>query len=268
MVPPHPPAASAPDAAAPELWVARLGAVPYREALAFQEAVRTRRQAGELPDVLLLLEHPPVYTRGRRSTDGELPFAPSWYAQQGIDIVPVDRGGYITYHGPGQLVGYPIVAIEDVIGYLRTVEEALVAALADVGIAARNRPADGPAYTGVWVEDRKIGSIGVHVAKHVTTHGFAVNVENDMRPWEWVVACNLADVHMTSLADERGETALTRPPATQPLQLARAPSPALDRFADAVVRRLAAAFARTAVEVEPEALGVALPHAASLAPTR
>jgi lipoyl(octanoyl) transferase len=268
MVPPHPSVASAPGAAAPELWVARLGAVPYREALAFQEAIRTRRQAGELPDVLLLLEHPPVYTRGRRSTDGELSFAPSWYAEQGIDVVPVDRGGYITYHGPGQLVGYPIVWIEDVIGYLRTVEDALVAALADVGVAARNRPEDGPAYTGVWVEERKIGSIGVHVAKHVTTHGFAVNVENDMRPWEWVVACNLADVRMTSLADERGETALTRPPATEPLQLARDPSPALDRFADAVVRRLAAAFARTAVEVEPEALGVALPHAASLAPTR
>lgn len=241
---------------APELWIVRLGAVPYREALALQEAVRARRQAGELPDVLLLLEHPPVYTRGRRSTDDELAFTPDWYAKQGIEVLPVDRGGYITYHGPGQLVGYPIVVIEDVIGYLRTVEEALVAALADEGIAARNRPADGAAYTGVWVEGRKIGSLGVHVAKHVTTHGFAVNVENDMRPWEWVVACNLADVRMTSLADERGETALTRPPASQPLRLERPPSPAVARFADAVVRHLAPALGRVAVEVAPEALGV------------
>ncbi len=239
-----------------ELWIARLGVVPYREALAFQEAVRARRQAGELPDVLLLLEHPPVYTRGRRSSDDELSFAPSWYEEQGIDVVGVDRGGYITYHGPGQLVGYPIVAIEDVIGYLRTVEGALVAALADEGVAARNRPRDGAAFTGVWVEDRKIGSLGVHVAKHVTTHGFAVNVDNDMRPWEWVVACNLPSVRMTSIADERGETALTRPPATEPLRAARAPSPALARFADAVATHLPAALGRTAVEVEVEALGV------------
>lgn len=246
----------------PELWVVRLGAVEYRAALAFQEAVRERRQADELPDVLLLLEHPPVYTRGRRSQDGDLPFAPEWYAEQGIDVVGVDRGGQLTYHGPGQLVGYPIVRIDDVSAYLRTMEQALIASLADERLSARNRPEDGIEYTGVWVDERKIASIGVHVQRRVTTHGFAVNVDNDMRPFEWAVACGLHGVRMTSLADERGETTLTRPSATEPLALAREPSPLLTRFAAATAARFAEAFGRRAVEVTPDALGVALPAAA------
>jgi lipoyl(octanoyl) transferase len=247
----------------PELLVVRLGLVEYRAALALQEAVRARRQAEELPDVLLLLEHPPVYTRGRRTQDGDLPFAPEWYAEQGIDVVPVDRGGQLTYHGPGQLVGYPIMRIDDVIAYLRTLEGALVAALADEGLAARNRPRDGIEYTGVWVEERKVASIGVHVQRHVTTHGFAVNVDNDMRPFDWAVACGLHGVRMTSLADERGETALTRPPASEPLALVREPSDALARFAERAVVRLAEAFGRTPVAAEPAALGVALPARAT-----
>jgi lipoyl(octanoyl) transferase len=239
-----------------ELLVVRLGTVEYRAALALQEAVRERRIANELPDVLLLVEHPPVYTQGRRSSESDLPFAPEWYEQQGIDVVPVRRGGQLTYHGPGQLVGYPIVRIDDVIAYLRTMEEALIAALGDEGIEARNRPDDGIEYTGVWVQERKIASIGVHVSHHVTTHGFAVNVDNDMRPFEWSVACGLHGVSMTSLADERGETTLTRPPGTDPLAPERAPSPALDALADRVVARFAAAFDRTPVEAPADALGV------------
>src|ERR1044072_8330090 len=128
---------------APELLVVRLGVVEYREALALQEAVGERGQAEELPDALLLVEHPPVYTRGRRSRDGDLPFAPEWYAEKGIDVVPVRRGGQLPYHGPGQLVGYPIMRIGDVVAYLRTMEAALIAALGDEGLAARNRPDDG-----------------------------------------------------------------------------------------------------------------------------
>lgn len=241
---------------APELLVVRLGVVEYRAALELQEAVRARRQADELPDVLMLLEHPPVYTLGRRSRDSDLSFTPEWYAEQGIDIVRVRRGGKLTYHGPGQLVGYPIMRVDDVVAYLRTMEEALIAALADEGIAARNRPDDGIEYTGVWVEDRKIASIGVHVRRQVTAHGFAINVDNDMRPFEWAVACGLHGVQMTSLADERGETALTRPPASEPLALEREPSPSLARLADRVTARFAAAFGRVAVEAEPAALGV------------
>jgi lipoyl(octanoyl) transferase len=246
---------------APELLVVRLGAVEYRAALALQETVRERRIAGELPDVLLLVEHPPVYTKGRRSGADDLPFAPEWYAEQGIDVVPVRRGGQLTYHGPGQLVGYPIVRIDDVIAFLRTIEQALIAALGDEGIAARNRPDDGIEYTGVWVQQRKIASIGVHVSHHVTTHGFAVNVDNDMRPFEWAIACGLHGVRMTSLADERGETSLTRPPASEPLARERDPSPVLAQLADRVVAHFAAAFDRTPVEAAASALGVQLPVA-------
>jgi lipoyl(octanoyl) transferase len=242
-----------------ELLVVRLGAVEYRAALELQEAVRERRIADDLPDVLLLVEHPPVYTLGRRSRDGDLPFAPEWYEQQGIDVVPVRRGGQLTYHGPGQLVGYPIMRVDDVIAYLRTMEGALIAALGDEGVQARNRPDDGIEYTGVWVQERKIASIGVHVSHHVTTHGFAVNVDNDMRPFEWAVACGLQGVRMTSLADERGETALTRPPGTDPLEREREPSPALAQLADRVVARFAAAFERTPVAVPADALDVSGP---------
>ena len=241
------------------LLVVRLGTVEYRAALELQEAVRARRQADELPDVLLLVEHPPVYTQGCRSKPEDLPFAREWYAEQGIDIVPVRRGGQLTYHGPGQLVGYPIMRVDDVIAYLRTMEDALIAALADEGLPARNRPDDGIEYTGVWVEERKIASIGVHVSHNVTAHGFAVNVDNDMRPFEWAVACGLHGVRMTSLADERGETALTRPPASEPLALRRDPSPALATLADRVVTRFAQAFGRTPVERAARALGIAAP---------
>jgi lipoyl(octanoyl) transferase len=188
-----------------ELWVCQLGTVEYREALALQERVRTARQAGAVPDVMLLLEHWPVYTRGRRSGPGELPMGEDWYRTQGIDIVETDRGGKVTYHGPGQLVGYPIVAVTDVVEYVRTLERALVSALAEEGIGnARARAQDGPDYTGVWVEDRKIASLGVHVARGVTTHGFAVNVENDLQPFGWIVPCGLDGVSMTSLIKETG----------------------------------------------------------------
>ncbi len=242
-----------------ELWVVRPGVVPYRRALAFQEELRRRRQAGELPDVLLLLEHPPVYTRGRRSRAGELAFAESWYAEQGIEIVEVPRGGLLTYHGPGQLVGYPIMRIGEVLAYVRTLEQVLAAALADEGVAAHARPDDGPGYLGVWVDgERKLTSVGVHVAQHVTTHGFAANVDNDMRPWEWVVACGLPGVRMTSLADELGEHALTRPPASEPFAVQRPPSPLLERFAARVEARFAEAFGKRAVRKPVEALGVAL----------
>ncbi|HEV3047378.1 MAG TPA: lipoyl(octanoyl) transferase LipB [Solirubrobacteraceae bacterium] len=194
------------DGAQPELWVCHLGVVPYGGAVGIQERLRERRQSGELPDVLLLLEHPPTYTRGRRAGAGELPFPEAFYAAKGIEVRDTDRGGRVTYHAPGQLVGYPIMAVADVIGHVRTMERAIVSALSQVGLAARARPEDGPDYTGVWVGERKIASIGVHVARGVSTHGFAVNVENDLEPFTWVVACGLPDVAMTSLRAESGGT--------------------------------------------------------------
>ncbi len=187
-----------------ELWTCHLGVVEYREALGLQHRLRAARQAGDLPDTLLLLEHPPVYTRGRRSEAAELPMGESWYLSQGIDVVDVDRGGKLTYHGPGQLVGYPIMAVTDVIAFVRSMEEAMIAALADEGLRARSRSDEGRDFTGVWVGERKIGSIGVHVQKGVTTHGFAVNVQNDLQPFEWVVPCGLGGVRMTSVLREQG----------------------------------------------------------------
>ena len=191
----------------PELWVCHLGTIDYREALALQERIRAARQRDEVPDVLLTLEHRPVYTRGRRSAAGELPMGGDWYRMQGIEIVETDRGGKVTYHGPGQLVGYPIVRVGDVLEYVRTLERALVAALGEEGVAARARPEDGPDYTGVWVGERKIASIGVHVQRGVGTHGFAANVENDLQPFQWIVPCGLEGVQMTSLVNETGRSA-------------------------------------------------------------
>jgi lipoyl(octanoyl) transferase len=184
-----------------ELWVAQLGLVPYREASALQEDLRSRRQAGEVPDVLLVLEHPPVYTRGRRTEPGDLPMGESWYRLQGIELEDADRGGRVTYHGPGQLVAYPIVAIDSVARFVGALEEAVVTALSDEGIDAVARPSP---FTGVWAGDRKIGSIGVHVSRGVTTHGLAVNVDNDLQPFEWIVPCGIDHVRMTSVSRETG----------------------------------------------------------------
>jgi lipoyl(octanoyl) transferase len=181
----------------------RKGLVPYGAALDLQKSLEAARQAGRVPDVLLMLEHPPVYTRGRRSQPVELPMGEEWYRAQGIEIVDTDRGGRVTYHGPGQLVGYPIMSLrphrDDVQEYVRRMESAIIAALADVGVAAG--PIEG--LTGVWThEPRKIASIGVHVSRGVTTHGFAINVNNDLQPFEWIVPCGIDHCRMTSVARE------------------------------------------------------------------
>jgi lipoate-protein ligase B len=188
-----------------ELWTVNLGVVGYREAHDLQERVRAARQADAVPDTLLLLEHPPVYTRGRRSREGELAMGEAWYRERGIDIVTTDRGGKVTYHGPGQLVGYPIVRIDDVMDYVHALEAAIVAALAEEGISARGRAGEGVAWTGVWTGPDKIASIGLHVSQGVTKHGFAVNVDNDLAPFDWIVACGLPDVRMTSIAAQRDD---------------------------------------------------------------
>jgi lipoyl(octanoyl) transferase len=177
-----------------ELWTCHLGRIDYREAVALQERLRDRVQAGDLPDLLLLLEHPPVYTTGRRSEPGELP------ASSDIEVVETERGGKLTYHGPGQLVGYPIMHVPNVRAFVETMERALVDAIRAAGVDAHVRA--GREYTGVWVQDRKIASIGIHVSRRVSMHGFAVNVDNDLTPFTEVIACGLPDVRMTSLAAE------------------------------------------------------------------
>jgi len=182
--------------------VVNLGMVPYRDALALQVELRDARQADVIPDVLLLLEHHPVLTRGRRTDAADLPMGESWYRSQGIDVADSDRGGRVTYHGPGQLVGYPIMRVREVHAYVHTMESAIVRALADEGIEAEVR--DG--LTGVWAGEAKIGSIGVHVSRGVTTHGFAVNVDGDLQPFEWIRPCGLDHVRMTSVLKETGRT--------------------------------------------------------------
>jgi lipoyl(octanoyl) transferase len=184
-----------------ELWVARVpGQVPYLDAVAIQSRLRARRQAGEIADSLLLLEHPPTYTKGRRSEKADLPMGEDWYWSQGIEVHETSRGGRVTYHGPGQLVGYPIMQVGDVIAFLRTMESAIITALADEGVEAEVREG----LTGVWVGDRKIGSIGLHVSRGVTMHGFAVNVDGDLQPFEWIVPCGIENVRMTSLYLQTG----------------------------------------------------------------
>jgi lipoyl(octanoyl) transferase len=187
-----------------EVRVARLGTVPYGEARALQNRLEAARQEEEIPDVLLLLEHPPVYTKGRRATPDELPMGEEWYRRQGIEVTDTDRGGRVTYHGPGQLVGYPIVSLrsygDDVHEYIRRMEHLIVDSLGEWGVEA----ACIEGQTGVWAKDRKIGSIGVHVNRGVTTHGFAINVNNDLQPFEWVVPCGIESCRMTSVSRELG----------------------------------------------------------------
>lgn len=191
---------------ASELLVTHLGRVDYREATTLQERLRARVQAGELPELMLLLEHPPVYTVTRRTESSDLPFPDSFYAERGIDVVPTPRGGQLTYHGPGQLVGYPIMRVSSVPEYILTMEKALVAALRDAGVEAGTRL--GHKHVGIWVGEKKIASVGVHISQGVSSHGFAVNVSNDLDPFDWVVACGLPEVQMTSVAAEGSSESL------------------------------------------------------------
>ena len=243
----------------PELSVVRCGLVGYEQAREAQRALEAARVEGAIGDVLVLLEHPPVYTKGRRSEPGHLPMGEDWYRMQGIEVCETDRGGQVTYHGPGQLVAYPIVDLRptggDVVAYVRRIERVMISALADFDVAAAT--IDG--LTGVWTEGarpdwsepgphaRKIGSIGVHVRRGVTTHGLAVNVNNDLQPFEWIVPCGIDACQVTSVCRERGgEQDLTA-------------------FATAVRDRFAEVHEVTPAEIEPPELARRVPGAASLA---
>lgn len=188
-----------------ELWIERLGVMDYARALDFQRAVAKARIAAEIPeDVLLLVEHPPVVTMGRSSKDAHLLASPELLAARGVELFDVERGGDVTFHGPGQLVGYPIIDLtrhkKDLHWYLRQVEEALIVALATFGIAAERNPG----LTGVWTQGRKIASIGVHARDWVTWHGFALNVSTDLTYFDLMVPCGIQAVTMTSIEREVG----------------------------------------------------------------
>jgi lipoyl(octanoyl) transferase len=186
-----------------ELWIANLGVRSYAEVLVLQREVAKRRITGEIPqDVLLLVEHPPVVTLGRRKEDNKLPVSADYLASRGVELFEVERGGGVTFHGPGQLVGYPIIDLQrhkqDLHWYLRQVEEGLIQALALYEIPAERNPG----FTGVWTQGRKIASIGVHARSWVTWHGFALNVTTDLTYFDLMIPCGIDGVVMTSMERE------------------------------------------------------------------
>ena len=183
----------------PSMWVIRAGCVEYDQAVALQERVHLARQEGRVPDVLLLLEHPPVITLGRGAHAENLLADPAQLERRGVAVRESARGGDITYHGPGQLVGYPIFDLnghgKDVHRYLRGVEEALILALAHFGIRGER----APGLTGVWVGVEKVAAIGVGVRRWVTWHGFALNISTDLDAFSLIVPCGIRDRGVTSL---------------------------------------------------------------------
>lgn len=186
------------------LVVDDLGRRAYGEVLELQRQVAAERIAGERPDTLLLVEHDPVVTLGRSTKSGNLLANPAMLAARSVELFDIERGGDVTFHGPGQLVGYPVIDLtqhrQDLHWYLRQLEQVLIDALATYGIEGGRKEK----YTGVWVGDRKIASIGVHARSWVTWHGFALNVSTDLSYFDLMVPCGIADVTMTSIEREIG----------------------------------------------------------------
>lgn len=184
----------------PPLEVRRLGRVPYRAAAALQQKLVAERQRGRIADQLLLLEHPPVITRGVRAAADNVLASPAVLRRRGVELHDARRGGDVTYHGPGQLVGYPIVLLKpdrcDAHRYVRDLEEVLIRAVAEFGV----RAARIPGLTGVWVGNDKLAAIGVRLSRWVTSHGFALNVATDLDDFALIRPCGLADRGVTSLA--------------------------------------------------------------------
>lgn len=191
-------------------------AVPYEQAWDLQRALHDQRVRGEIGDTCLLLEHRPVFTAGRRTAEADRPLG-----DPGAPVIEVDRGGKITWHGPGQLVGYPIIALDepvDVVAYVRAIEEALISACAQIGLATTRVTG----RSGVWVrgerpdpdrlpgQDRKVGAIGIRVARGVTMHGFALNCDNDLTWFDRIVPCGIPDASVTSLSAELGRQVTVR----------------------------------------------------------
>lgn len=198
--------------------VRRIGRIGYRDSWTLQREAVADRRAGRIPDTLLLLEHPPVITLGRAGSEDHLLGSDRELAERGVELVPTDRGGDITFHGPGQIVGYSIVDLDrrgrDLHRYLRDLESVLLLALSEFGIRADR----APGLTGVWVGDAKVAAIGIRVSRWIAHHGFALNVDTDLSYFDLIVPCGIADRGVTSMAalaagpiDRRGvEDALAR----------------------------------------------------------
>ncbi|HEY0513447.1 MAG TPA: lipoyl(octanoyl) transferase LipB [Thermoanaerobaculia bacterium] len=205
-----------------------LGRVPYAAAVELQHAARAAVKSGEGPERLFLLEHPHVYTLGRNASGADVLAAPEWLAARGVEIAECDRGGQVTYHGPGQLVGYPILNLSpdrrDVRRYVRDLQETLIRTLAEYGVAAE--PGEEQALIGVWTGGEKIASIGVHLSRWITTHGFALNVSTDLSYFTGIIPCGLHAVRMTSIERLTGK------------------APAIPEIAAVYARHFAAVFDR------------------------
>jgi lipoyl(octanoyl) transferase len=185
------------------LDVRRLGLVDYEDAAALQADLHSQRVAGEIDDTLLLLEHSHVYTIGRRGSRGDVLLDAEALARRGVQVVEADRGGQVTYHGPGQLVGYPIIDLgagADLVKYVRRLEDVMIGTAARFGVHADRNVCN----SGVWVGEAKLGAIGVRVARNVTKHGFALNVAPDLSYFDGIIACGLTDKGVTSMASELG----------------------------------------------------------------
>jgi lipoyl(octanoyl) transferase len=224
------------DGAALLLTAAWFGLVRYEPAWERQRGLFLSRLDGDCGDSVMLLEHPPTYTLGRRTAPEDLVYGAAERAARGIEIYKVDRGGRATYHGPGQLVGYPIMQLGDrydVLKYLRNLEEVLIRTAADFGVQAER----DPEHTGVWVGSNKIGAIGVKITRGITMHGFAFNVTTDLKMFEGIVPCGIEQRWVTSLEAEAGTRLSVKEVASQ------------------AAVHLAAVFGRTLVWTHPEALG-------------
>jgi lipoyl(octanoyl) transferase len=199
-----------------------IGIVGYHDALALQRDTVRNLQAEGGEETLYLLEHQHVVTLGRNATMASLVASRELLALKGVDLVETDRGGDITYHGPGQLVGYPILALEegrqDIRRYVSDVEEALIRTLAELGITGRR----DPVHRGVWVRDCKIASVGIRISRWVTSHGFALNVSTDLSYFGLIVPCGIAGCRMTTISNEIG----------RPLEMATVKSIFVDKFCD------------------------------------
>jgi lipoyl(octanoyl) transferase len=224
----------------PAISLVNLGRLDYATALDLQQQVCALRQRGQTGDVLLLVEHPPVLTLGRNAHRAHVVAADEVLARRGISLFETNRGGDVTYHGPGQLVGYPILSLREltpplgIVDYLRKLEEVLIRACADYGVLTQRIAGRAGVWTvpGGALPEKKIAALGVHVARGVTTHGFALNVTTDLHDFDLIVPCGIRDRGVTSMEEEAD------------------PAPSLPQMANSVARHFGRVFARQMVWVE------------------
>jgi lipoyl(octanoyl) transferase len=240
--------------------VVEWGVVPYAQACAWQAELVARRKAGEIPDLLVLCQHPPVITLGRNARRENLLLPEEELARRGVEVHASNRGGDVTFHGPGQLVGYPIIDLsdwrKDVVAYVRALEEVLIRTASTVGVEAERKAAPRQKrqlYTGVWVGEEKLAAIGVHISRWITSHGFALNVTTDVSYFDLIVPCGIADKSVTSL--ERLREPSGGGPST-PLRTGRwagqKGTELMDQAEAAVVESFGEVFGRTMKIVEPD----------------